>query len=97
MAQKALQIYKAFAQQCTKIVQFFDIARRLRDPLGLEVPQFKHAPVSLASSLEDYLKAPDFEAQRVAYKAKKAANQSAKDKPAAKSPESKHNPILTRC
>ncbi|KAJ3412064.1 hypothetical protein HDV05_001344 [Chytridiales sp. JEL 0842] len=77
-AQKSLQIYKSFAQQTAKVVEFFDIARRLRQPLGIDIPQFKHAPVSLAGALEDYLKAPDFEAQRQAYKVKKASKESMK-------------------
>ncbi|KAI8819925.1 ANTH domain-containing protein [Fimicolochytrium jonesii] len=70
-AERALQIYKNFATQTTKTVEFFDIARRLKHALGMDVPAFKHAPVSLAGALEDYLKAPDFEAQRMAYKEKK--------------------------
>ncbi|KAJ3327605.1 hypothetical protein HDU76_011445 [Blyttiomyces sp. JEL0837] len=76
-ATKALQIYKNFAQQTTKTVEFFDIARRLRNALGIDVPVFKHAPISLAGALEDYLKAPDFEAQRQAYKNKKSAKSKA--------------------
>ncbi|KAJ3212961.1 hypothetical protein HDU67_003491 [Dinochytrium kinnereticum] len=70
-AQKALQIYKNFAQQTTKTVEFFDIARKLRNSLGIDIPVFKHAPISLVSALEDYIKAPDFEAQRTAYRDKK--------------------------
>ncbi|KAJ3300100.1 hypothetical protein HK104_004569 [Borealophlyctis nickersoniae] len=72
-ATKALQIYKNFAIQTGKTVEFFEIARKLRGALNLDVPVFKHAPVSLAGALEDYLRAPDFEAQRLAYKEKKAA------------------------
>ncbi|TPX63056.1 hypothetical protein SpCBS45565_g06889 [Spizellomyces sp. 'palustris'] len=80
-ATRALQIYKNFATQTTKTVEFFDIARRLRHALGLEVPDFKHAPISLAGALEEYLKAPDFEAQRLAYKEKKANKNSETTKP----------------
>ncbi|KAI9089582.1 ANTH domain-containing protein [Phlyctochytrium arcticum] len=72
-ASRALQVYKNFATQTTKTVEFFEIARRLKPALGVDVPVFKHAPISLAGALEDYLKAPDFEAQRIAYKEKKAA------------------------
>ncbi|KAJ3104020.1 hypothetical protein HDU97_009567 [Phlyctochytrium planicorne] len=71
-AQKALQIYKSFAQQTTRTVEFFDIARKLKSSLGIDVPIFKHAPISLVSALEDYIKAPDFEAQRRAYREKKS-------------------------
>ncbi|KAJ3064504.1 hypothetical protein HK102_008185, partial [Quaeritorhiza haematococci] len=72
-ATQALQIYQTFAQQTGKTVQFFEIARKLKSALGMDVPVFKHAPVSLAGALEEYLRAPDFEAQRLAYKQKKQA------------------------
>ncbi|KAI8846480.1 ANTH domain-containing protein, partial [Chytridium lagenaria] len=78
-AQRALQIYKNFAQQTTKTVEFFDIARKLRNSLGIDIPSFKHAPISLVSALEDYIKAPDFEAQRKAYRDKKSQANGHKD------------------
>ncbi|KAJ3019294.1 hypothetical protein HKX48_002239 [Thoreauomyces humboldtii] len=84
-ATRALQIYKNFATQTTKTVEFFEIARRLKHALGLDVPVFKHAPVSLAGALEDYLKAPDFETQRLAYKSKKAAKSGAAVEPSTSS------------
>ncbi|KAI9343115.1 ANTH domain-containing protein [Obelidium mucronatum] len=73
-AQKGLVIYKTFATQTTKTVEFFEIARKLRDSLGVEVPRFKHAPLSLAGALEDYLNAPDFDLQQQAFQAKKQAS-----------------------
>ncbi|KAJ3228230.1 hypothetical protein HK099_005240 [Clydaea vesicula] len=79
-ASKALEIYKVFSKQTTKTVEMFEIARKLRSSLGVEVPVFKHAPVSLGSALEEYLNSPDFEAQRLAYKLKKQQ----KEKPAVK-------------
>ncbi|KAJ3146929.1 hypothetical protein HDU89_005959 [Geranomyces variabilis] len=96
-AGRALQIYKNFATQTTKTVEFFEIARRLKHALGIDVPVFKHAPVSLAGALEDYLKAPDFEAQRTAYKAKKAGKSGAaiKDEPSASSQSASSPPAAT--
>ncbi|KAJ3035865.1 hypothetical protein HDV00_003338 [Rhizophlyctis rosea] len=102
-ATQALQIYKNFAIQTGKTVEFFEIARKLRHDLGLDVPVFKHAPVSLAGGLEDYLNAPDFEAQRQAYKEKKAAKarqQNAtkfEEKPKAETrqPSPERNPTVT--
>lgn len=61
LAEKALQIYKNFAIQTGKTVEFFDTARRLKGSLELDIPVFKHAPVSLAGALEDYLKNTDFD------------------------------------
>ncbi|KAJ3024538.1 UNVERIFIED_CONTAM: hypothetical protein HDU68_008021 [Siphonaria sp. JEL0065] len=76
-AQKGLGIYKTFATQTTKTVEFFEIARKLRDSLGVEVPKFKHAPLSLAGALEEYLNAPDFDIQQQAFQAKKQASSQA--------------------
>ncbi|KAJ3063958.1 hypothetical protein HDU98_000287 [Podochytrium sp. JEL0797] len=78
-AQRGLAIYKTFATQTTKTVEFFEIARKLRDSLGVEVPKFKHAPLSLAGALEEYLNAPDFAVQQQAFQAKKATSQSRDD------------------
>ncbi|KAJ3178783.1 hypothetical protein HDU87_003338 [Geranomyces variabilis] len=96
-AGRALQIYKNFATQTTKTVEFFEIARRLKHALGIDVPVFKHAPVSLAGALEDYLKAPDFEAQRTAYKAKKAGKSGTamKEEPSASSQTASSPPAAT--
>ncbi|KAI9206714.1 uncharacterized protein BJ171DRAFT_17831 [Polychytrium aggregatum] len=41
-AQKAMDIYKKFAGQAQRIIDFFDIARRLRSDLGIDIPHFKH-------------------------------------------------------
>ncbi|KAI8810392.1 ANTH domain-containing protein [Cladochytrium replicatum] len=72
-ATESLAIYKRFASQTKKAVEFFDTAKSLRGQLGVEIPTFNHAPVSLSSALEEYLRAPDFEAQRQAYKDRKIA------------------------
>ncbi|KAJ3403624.1 hypothetical protein HDU80_003948 [Chytriomyces hyalinus] len=72
-ALKGLNIYKTFATQTSKTVTFFETARRLGDSLGIDVPVFKHAPISLAGALEEYVNAPDFEFQQEAFQNKKAA------------------------
>lgn len=41
-ASQALEIYKMFAKITEKVVELFDIARKLRGALGIEVPIFKH-------------------------------------------------------
>ncbi|TPX33474.1 hypothetical protein SmJEL517_g03635 [Synchytrium microbalum] len=73
-AERALVIYKQFAQETSKAMSFFEIGRKLKQSLGIDVPEFKHAPIQLASALEDYLRSPDFEANRAAYRAKKGLN-----------------------
>ncbi|KAI8803829.1 hypothetical protein BJ742DRAFT_857319, partial [Cladochytrium replicatum] len=67
-ATESLAIYKRFASQTTKAVEFFDTAKSLRGQLGIEIPTFNHAPLSLTNALDEYLRSPDFEAQRQAYK-----------------------------
>eukprot|EP00842_Homolaphlyctis_polyrhiza_P003480 jgi/Hompol1/4132/HPOL_003478-RA len=71
-AARGLEIYKKFAKEIKKIVEFFDTARRVSREMGIDIPTFTHPPVSLAVSLEEYLRSPDFEAQRAAYKQRKA-------------------------
>ncbi|ORY39568.1 ANTH-domain-containing protein [Rhizoclosmatium globosum] len=75
-AKRGLAIYKTFATQTTKTVEFFEIARKLRDSLGVDVPKFKHAPLSLAGALEEYLNASDFDVQQQQFQAKKQGTQS---------------------
>ncbi len=41
-ASQALEIYKMFAKITEKVVELFDIARKIRGALGIEVPIFKH-------------------------------------------------------
>ncbi|KAJ1562499.1 hypothetical protein HK096_008814 [Nowakowskiella sp. JEL0078] len=83
----ALHIYKQFAQQTTKTVNFFDLARRLQSVLGVQIPDLKHAPVSLGDALEIFLKSPDFEEQREAYLEKK------KNKGSSSQNEQEHSPV----
>ena len=70
-AAKALQIYKKFALQTKKVLEFFEVGRKVSNEANLTIPEIKHAPVSLVKTLEDYLNAPDFEAQREAYRKRK--------------------------
>ncbi|KAI8613905.1 ANTH domain-containing protein [Chytriomyces sp. MP71] len=82
-ALRGLAIYKTFATQTSRTVTFFETARRLGDSLGIDVPTFKHAPISLAGALEEYVNAPDFEYQQEAFQNKK----SGKSAPARKASE----------
>lgn len=72
LAKMALEIYKNFAEQTKRTTAFFDLANRMALELGLQIPQFKHAPASLATALADHLKAPNFEEQRLIYKERRA-------------------------
>lgn len=70
-ATEALVVYKQFAQQTAKVVEFFDTAKRLQRVLGAEIPVLKHAPVSLVQALEEYVNQPNFEENRKSVQAKK--------------------------
>jgi hypothetical protein len=77
-AERALKIYKAFVKQTDHVVRYLSIARHYEHSTRLEIPKIKHAPTSLSSSLEDYLKDPDFEVNRRQYLAQQEAKKSNK-------------------
>ncbi|KAI1785676.1 ANTH-domain-containing protein [Ganoderma leucocontextum] len=92
-AKEALAIYKHFCKQTERVVEYLGVAKKLQNLLSLPVPNLRHAPVSLASSLEEYLNDPNFEQNRIEYKTQKeAAERNAKlgikpsPKPAEKPP-----------
>ena len=95
-ATKALKIYKDFAGQAKKAVEFFEMGRRRKFEIHLDIPEFKHPPLELAVTLEDYLKAPDFEQQRLAYKNKKkgSSNTYFKNEPVSKKEPEKEKPLI---
>ncbi len=66
-AERALAIYKTFTKQTNLVVEFLSTARQYENATRLEIPKLKHAPTSLTSSLEEYLKDPDFEINRRQY------------------------------
>lgn len=66
-AERALNIYKAFGRQTDQVVEYLTLARQYESLTRLQVPRLKHAPTTLASSLEEYLNDPDFETNRRQY------------------------------
>ncbi|KAI0730938.1 ANTH domain-containing protein [Earliella scabrosa] len=72
-AQDALAIYKHFCKQTEQVVEYLGVARKLQNLLNVPIPNLRHAPVSLASSLEEYLNDPNFEQNRIEYKTQKEA------------------------
>lgn len=72
-ATRALAIYRTFARQTEAVVQYLSLARAHEHSTRLEIPKIKHAPTSLAASLEEYLNDKDFEINRRQYIAEKEA------------------------
>lgn len=70
-ATTALKIYKTFCRDTEKVVAYLGIAKKLYNVLNVPIPNLKHAPVSLAGSLEEYLNDPNFEKNRQEYKENK--------------------------
>ncbi|KAK8173758.1 ENTH domain-containing protein [Phyllosticta citrichinensis] len=66
-AERALRIYRMFCRQTDAVVQYLSVARLHEHSTRLEIPKIKHAPTSLASSLEEYLNDKDFEVNRRQY------------------------------
>ncbi|CEP19291.1 hypothetical protein [Parasitella parasitica] len=54
-ATDALDIYKTFAQQAELTIDYLNEARKLENDIQLSIPPIKHAPLSLAAALEEYL------------------------------------------
>lgn len=74
-AERALGIYKRFAKQTDEVVRFLQVAKTHESATRLEIPKVKHAPLSLATSLEEYLNDTDFETNRRQYLAEREAKQ----------------------
>jgi hypothetical protein len=72
-ATRALAVYRIFVRQTEAVVQYLSLARSHEHSTRLEIPKIKHAPTSLAASLEDYLNDKDFETNRRQYLAEKEA------------------------
>lgn len=60
-------------KQTEAVVQYLSLARSHEHSTRLEIPKIKHAPTSLASSLEEYLNDKDFEINRRQYLAEREA------------------------
>jgi hypothetical protein len=72
-AEQALVIYRHFCKQAEYAVEFLGVKKKLQNLLNVPIPSLKHAPVSLVGSLEEYLNDPNFEQNRIEYKANKDA------------------------
>ncbi|CAO3641744.1 unnamed protein product [Cunninghamella echinulata] len=100
----ALEIYKKFSEQAQATTGFLDNARKLEDELFITIPTLNHAPLSLASALEDYLNDGDFETKRqtiIQEKQRKSSmvspstNQPITQSPSSSSPTNNNNMQLT--
>ncbi|KAF1841830.1 ANTH-domain-containing protein [Cucurbitaria berberidis CBS 394.84] len=72
-ATRALAVYRTFVKQTEAVVSYLSLARSHEHSTRLEIPKIKHAPTSLAASLEEYLNDKDFEVNRRQYLAEKEA------------------------
>jgi phosphatidylinositol-binding clathrin assembly protein len=77
-AERALNIYRTFCKQTDLVVAYLSVARLHEHSTRLEIPKIKHAPTSLAKSLEEYLKDKDFEINRRQYLAEQEAKKHGK-------------------
>ncbi|KAI8355075.1 ANTH domain-containing protein [Choanephora cucurbitarum] len=51
----SLRIYQLFAQQTELTIDYLNEAKRYQQDLQMNIPAVKHAPLSLAAALEEYL------------------------------------------
>ncbi|KAK3058058.1 hypothetical protein LTR09_001135 [Extremus antarcticus] len=89
-AERAIKIYNKFCRQTEEVVKYSDVARQFEQATRLEVPKIKHAPTSLANSLQEYLDDKDFEVNRRQYMAEQEAKRTGK--PIQKPAQSKSQP-----
>ncbi|KAG5647842.1 hypothetical protein DXG03_007766 [Asterophora parasitica] len=80
-ATEALAIYRHFCKQTERVVEFLGVAKKLQNLLNVPIPNLKHAPVSLAGALQEYLEDPAFEQNRIEYKASKSVADNGSRKP----------------
>lgn len=70
-AEQALSIYRHFCTQTERVVEYLGVAKKLQNLLNVPIPILKHAPVLLASALQEYLNDPNFEQNRIEYRTNK--------------------------
>ncbi|KAJ3860920.1 ANTH domain-containing protein, partial [Lentinula novae-zelandiae] len=74
-AEQALALYRHFCKQTERVVEYLGVAKKLQNILNVPIPNLKHAPVSLAGALDEYLSDPNFEQNRIEYQTNKEAAQ----------------------
>ncbi|KAN0064562.1 hypothetical protein ACQY0O_002190 [Thecaphora frezii] len=87
-AERALELYKRFCRQTEKVVAYLNSAKKAAFSLNIAIPSLRHAPVSLAGALEEYLNDPNFEQNRQEYKENKKIADGTASKPTTPSPAS---------
>ncbi|KAK3674884.1 hypothetical protein LTR78_005228 [Recurvomyces mirabilis] len=80
-AERAIHIYKNFCKQTDLVVKYLGVARQYEHATRLEIPKIKHAPTSLAQSLQEYIDDKDFEVNRRQYLAEQEAKRIGKPAP----------------
>ncbi|CEL61744.1 ENTH domain-containing protein C19F8,03c OS=Schizosaccharomyces pombe (strain 972 / ATCC 24843) GN=SPBC19F8.03c PE=1 SV=1 [Rhizoctonia solani AG-1 IB] len=94
-AENALKIYQHFCKQTERVVNYLGIAKKLQNVLNVQIPNLRHAPVSLAKTLEEYIKDPNFEDNRLEYRNSRIiADGGSVSKKDEKAPETKPNPSV---
>lgn len=80
-ASRALEIYRRFCFQTENFVAFLDAAKRQSSQLRNSIPTLKHAPLSLAKALEEYLHETDFSQHETARQEGKTTTDKAPEEP----------------
>ncbi|KAK9462039.1 ANTH domain-containing protein [Lipomyces oligophaga] len=72
-AERGLDIYQDFVKEMNGVIKYLQLAKKHESMTRLQVPNIKHAPTSLAKSLEEYLNDPEFDVNRRQFLAEKEA------------------------
>ena len=92
-AERAIRIYKKFCTQTDQVVQYLGVARQYEHATRLEIPKIKHAPTSLANSLQEYVDDKDFDTNRRQYLAEQDAKRTGR--PVQRPAETKFQPTTS--
>ena len=95
-AERALSIYKMFAVLTERVMKFLSEARSYESSTGIPIPRIHHAPLSLATHLEEYLNDNDFDINRRQYLTTQEAKRTSKPLPTPGKPAEKSASVSTK-
>ena len=78
-AERSLELYRRFCFQTENVLAFLNAAKRYSYQLRSVIPNLKHAPLSLATALEEYLHETDFSKHEAGSRSKASTAEGVKE------------------
>lgn len=95
-AERSLELYRRFCFQTENVVAFLNSAKRHSHQLRSSIPHLKHAPLSLANALEEYLHETDFSKHEATPKLERKEPETTKSKENAVSVKEAPSPTASK-